>query len=73
MRNENLSTYHNKPSEDLYYPPLRWYESEKDVFTMNKLIKFNRDLKQLHHEAQEEDFLSGKTREFLTENWEEED
>ena len=73
MRNEILSVYHKKPSEDLYYPPLRWYESENDAFTIDKLAKFNRELVQLHQEVQEEDFLLGKTRECMPDNWEEED
>lgn len=73
MRNETLATHHNKNSEEILYPPRRWYESETDILTMDALINSNRGLVQLYKEVQEEDFLLGKTPEALPDNWDEED
>jgi hypothetical protein len=60
-------------SEELYYPPLRWYEPEINVTTMEKAVIFNKELEQLFQGIQEDDFLLGKIREALPDNWEDED
>jgi len=50
-------------SEKIYYPPMRQHEP----------VISNKELERLFQEFQEEDFLLGKTRESLPDNWEDED
>jgi hypothetical protein len=57
-------------SEKIYYPPLRWYEPEINVLTMDEPILSN---KELEESFQEDDFLLGKTPEALPDYWEEEE
>jgi len=60
-------------SEELYYPPLRWYEPEINVATMDEPVISNKELEELFQEVQEDDFLLGKTPEALPDYWEEEE
>ncbi len=61
-------------SEELYYPPLRWYEAEINVSsTMDQSVISNKELEQFFQEVQEDDFLLGKTSEALPDYWEEEE
>jgi hypothetical protein len=73
MRNQILSTYDNKHSGELYFPPIKWYETEINVLTMDEPVSSGRELKKLYLEAQEYDFLKGKTPQVLPVYWEEED
>jgi hypothetical protein len=60
-------------SEEIYYPPLRWYESEVNVLTMDELIISNNEHERLCRDSQEYDFLMGITPKVLPDYWEEED
>ncbi len=73
MRNKILSADHNKQSEEIYYPPLRWYELGSNVLAVDELIRSKKELKQVNQEVQEDDFLLGKTPDILPDNWEEEE
>jgi len=61
MRNQLLSTYNNKHSGEVFYPPIRWYESDINVLTMDEPSSSKKELEKLYQEAQEYDFLTGKT------------
>ena len=54
-------------------PPIRWYESDTNVLTMDGPISPERELKKLYQEALEYDFLKGKTPQVLIDNMEEEE
>ena len=58
-------------SEEIYYPPLRWYESEVNVSTMDELIISNNEHERLCRGSQEYDFLMGITPKVLPNYWEE--
>ena len=73
MRDQNLSTYDNKHSGELYYPPIRWYESGINGSMMEEPAISKLELEKLYHEAREYDFLTGKTPKVLPDYWEEED
>jgi hypothetical protein len=58
---------------ELYYPPIRWYESETSVLTMDEPSNSERELKKLYQEAQEYDFLKGTNPIVLPDYWNDED
>jgi hypothetical protein len=71
MRNQVLTTYDNKHSEELFYPPIRWHEADINVLTMDGPQSSKKELEQLYIEAQEYDFLTGKAPKILPDYWEE--
>lgn len=73
MRNQILTTHGNKYSEELYFTPIRWYESGCSILTVEKSSSSRKELKKLYQEAQEYDFLNGKTPGALPDSWEEEE
>lgn len=52
---------------------MRWPESDINVLTMDDQIDSNRELELLYQEAEEYDFLTGKTPQDLPAFWEEEE
>ena len=52
---------------------LPWDEPGISVLTMDESTSFNRELEMLYIEAQEYDYLKGKTPKVLPDYWEEED
>ena len=73
MRTQILTNYDNKHADELLYPPARWHESEFNVLTMDEPRNLAREFELLYIEAQEYDFLIGKTPVSLPEYWEYED
>lgn len=72
MRNQILSIHDNKYSGELFHPPIRWFELDINVLTMDEQSSSNRELEQLYQEAQEYDFLVGRTPQIMPNYWEEE-
>jgi hypothetical protein len=73
MRKERLDNYRSKQPDEVYYPTLEWHESEINILTMNDPISSKRELELLYQEADEYDFLKGKTPKIFPDFWEEED
>jgi hypothetical protein len=59
--------------KDQFYPPVRWFESDANVLSMEEQSSSGRELQKLYQEAQEYDFLTGKTPQDLPNSWEEEE
>lgn len=64
MRQVILSNHH-KQSVDLYFPPLKRYDQQNNLSNIDQPMITYRELKKLYQEAQEYDFLVGKTPEVL--------
>jgi len=72
MGNQIVFAYDNKFSEEFYFRPKSRDKFETDFLTMDGVARSNRELELLFQEAQEYDFLMGKTPQSLPDNWEEE-
>ena len=73
MRNQIVTTYDNKYSEDLFNPPVRWYGFGVNVLTADDPKSSKKELEQLYIEAHEYDFLMGKRPKILPDYRQEED
>jgi len=73
MRNQVLTPHDNKHSEELFYTPIRWFESDINGLTMDEPSSSKKELEQLYQEAQEYDFLTDKSPLVLPSFWEEEE
>jgi len=55
-----------------HFPVPEWDNPQNDVLMMDVMDKSNRELDQLYLEAQEYDFLVGKTPQAMPDFWEDE-
>ena len=65
MRNEMLSIYKNKQSDEFNYPVMKNYEVEINALTMDEPIVLNKEFEELVHEAQEYGFWMRKASKVL--------
>ena len=65
MRNEMLSIYKRKESDECNYPADKSFESEIDALTMDQPIILNEEFEELVHEAQEYGFWMRKASKVL--------